>query len=460
MPPLKKTLIALGMPLFCVTLAAHVQASDFTAWKQSQQQGFASYLNAQQQAFATMLKSDWEEYSGKLSIRDNYAPKPLSPPSATPEDTPRTPAQPASPPPRQPAPALTTPVAPKGALVFLGHALSPPSWPVRLNAPLNDAKALAHAYQTLAAHPASTQLVQWLNQQRQDLHLGAWGTWQLVHRIAGGSGPETSVKVWFLLLELGYDVKLGFNASRIAVLPQVQQTVYWKQYYTSAGLKYVDLAQEESTSSRLFLHGNTDANRKPFDLSFTQVPKTRPVARTISLVNGSDRLDLTYDAELARYYHRHPTIALSYYFNAPLGPLLEDSLQQSWQRLNLEQGSQLASLNRMLGLVQYGVRYELDKQQFSTEEYYQLPEELLANGAGDCEDRSILFARMIRHLMKQDVIGLHYPGHVATAVKIDGAGTAYKLENARYLVADPTYIGSRAGEEMPDLADVSPSFIR
>ena len=35
----------------------------------------------------------------------------------------------------------------------------------------------------------------------------------------------------------------------------------------------------------------------------------------------------------------------------------------------------------------------------------------------DCEDHSVLFAYLVRELPGLEVIGLDYPGHVATAVR-------------------------------------------
>ena len=42
----------------------------------------------------------------------------------------------------------------------------------------------------------------------------------------------------------------------------------------------------------------------------------------------------------------------------------------------------------------------------------------------DCEDRSILYSFLVKTLLNLPVVGVDYPGHVATAVKfsVDVAG--------------------------------------
>lgn len=70
----------------------------------------------------------------------------------------------------------------------------------------------------------------------------------------------------------------------------------------------------------------------------------------------------------------------------------------------------------------------------------------------DCEDRSVLFSILVRDLLGLDVVLLHYPGHLATAVDFGGgvSGDCIDLDDGRYLVCDPTYIGAPVGMAMSD----------
>lgn len=69
----------------------------------------------------------------------------------------------------------------------------------------------------------------------------------------------------------------------------------------------------------------------------------------------------------------------------------------------------------------------------------------------DCEDRSILFSRLVRDLLGLDVVLVYYPGHLATAVNLtegDIKGDYLTLGDRRYVVRDPTYINAPAGHTM------------
>jgi hypothetical protein len=432
-----------------------VQAESFSEWKKNHQQQTNEWFTAQQAAFADMLRDEWASFESHLSRREGYQPKPSTPPSVSPQ-----PDLPEPPPAVRPEPEPTVPEpAPDQALRFLGHELTPPEWQTRIPATYKNSSDFADAWETLARAPTTELVVSWLERQQNELALGDWGTWKLVRKIADGTAQQQAVRTWYLLLALGYDVKLGFSQDRVAVLPRVSQTIYWKQYYTRDGHRYYDLARTESRTGQLFLHGDLDEARKAMDLSLRQHPETRPDPRRLSLIHGKTTLNLEFDQELASFYHAYPTIDLIHYFDAPLDPLLQTSLREAWNSLSNDGLGDLDRLNLLLGLVQHGIRYQLDSDLFGIEEYYQLPGELLQNGAGDCEDRSILFARMVRHLMNRDIVGVRYPGHVATAVRLEGTGISYLLDNQNYLVADPTYIGSVAGEAIPDLAKETPELI-
>jgi hypothetical protein len=71
----------------------------------------------------------------------------------------------------------------------------------------------------------------------------------------------------------------------------------------------------------------------------------------------------------------------------------------------------------------------------------------------DCDDRSILLSRLVRDLLGLKCILIYYPGHLAMAVNFtdDVKGDYILLNNQRYVVCDPTYIGAPVGLTMPEM---------
>ena len=79
----------------------------------------------------------------------------------------------------------------------------------------------------------------------------------------------------------------------------------------------------------------------------------------------------------------------------------------------------------------------------------------------DCEDRSILFSRIVRDLMGLEVILLYYPGHLATAVCFteDVSGDYLVVNGKRYVVCDPTFINANVGRTMTDMDNATAHVI-
>ena len=119
------------------------------------------------------------------------------------------------------------------------------------------------------------------------------------------------------------------------------------------------------------------------------------------------------------------------------------------------------AINFLLRFVQTSLRYKTDEVQFGKENYL-FPEETLYYPYSDCEDRSILFAWLVHSLLGMDVVGLDYPGHVATAVLFEGHvdGDSVTHNGKRYVIADPTYVNALIGMAMPNFKNEKPEVIK
>jgi hypothetical protein len=120
------------------------------------------------------------------------------------------------------------------------------------------------------------------------------------------------------------------------------------------------------------------------------------------------------------------------------------------------------ALNMLLRFAQTAFAYKTDGDQFGREKY-MFVEETLSYPYSDCEDRAVLYAWLVREVAGGDVIGLSYPGHVATAVRVRNVKSGFSTidyDGKRYVVADPTYIGADVGMAMPQYASVRPDIVR
>ena len=123
--------------------------------------------------------------------------------------------------------------------------------------------------------------------------------------------------------------------------------------------------------------------------------------------------------------------------------------------------SQKDAANILIDFVQTAFEYQTDDVQFG----YERPlfaDETFFYPYSDCEDRSILFSILVQDLLGLDVVLLNYPGHLATAVHFteDIAGDYMTIDNKKYLVCDPTYIGASIGDAMPKYKTVSAKVVK
>ena len=129
--------------------------------------------------------------------------------------------------------------------------------------------------------------------------------------------------------------------------------------------------------------------------------------------------------------------------------MLENSLKVSFEPL-IKGKSQSEALDIILNFVQNAFKYQVDNKQFNREKV-MFPSETIFYPYSDCEDRAILFSYIVKILLGMDVVGVKYPNHMATAVKIQEKIKGEYILNGKkaYIVADPTYINARIGMSMP-----------
>ena len=147
------------------------------------------------------------------------------------------------------------------------------------------------------------------------------------------------------------------------------------------------------------------------------------------------------------------------YANTPLSSRARDMLYPVLKR-SVDGKTPAAAAGILLNFVQTAFVYEYDDKVWGHDRAF-FPDETLYYPYCDCEDRSILFSRLVRDLLGLDVVLIYYPGHLATAVCFPGAvqGDYIMIDGKRYTICDPTYIGAPVGATMPGMNNVSAKAI-
>lgn len=140
-----------------------------------------------------------------------------------------------------------------------------------------------------------------------------------------------------------------------------------------------------------------------------------------------------------------------FYANTPMSSIARDSVYPKLREV-IKDMNDFQATAVLLNFVQTAFVYEYDNKVWGRDRAF-FADETLFYPYSDCEDRSILFSRLVRDLVGRPVVLIYYPGHLATAVNFstDVAGDYLMIEGKKFVICDPTYIGAPVGLTMPDM---------
>lgn len=455
---------------------------DYQAWLKQEQQKFADFKDVRDKAFCEYLQNEWRKMQVLQGILIDQTPKPIELPVAQPT----TPVQLDTVPPLQlPPPPLPLPVESENlppspvltgrpiSFTFFGCSLLvtvDPSFDQMPGDVKPESGEIAAFWQQCSKMEYEPLLKQ-LSNFREKLALNDWGFYWLVQHFAQNLSPKTSNKctllVWFLLSKSGYDVRVGYDTGNIYLLLTTSVTLYNHSYFVLNEKKYFLCKEtnQDKTVGSIYTYDSTyPGAEKPVDLRFQRTPQFTSTSREIHLratVGDSTLSVLVHiNPSLIEFYRNYPQSDLSVYFTSPLSPEILTELAQAL-RPRLSRSTENEALNLLLHFVQLAFAYQTDLQQFGREKPL-FAEETLFYPASDCEDRSVLYAHLVHDLLGLEVVGLDYPGHVATAVRMQSQvpGDYVVIQGEKYLICDPTYMNARVGQSMPRYQHVQPGLVR
>lgn len=476
-----------------ISTAAVAAPDDFDAYRRQQEQGvravkkeFQEFKEKQDREFADVLKSQWRDFDtfqGKVRIKE---PKPkvvpvVAPPSVkpslvpvepTPEVRPVGPVKPvvSPPPPVQPPPK---PVAADALqLEFFGNKVSFPfdsRWKT-YRIPAGDKPAAMSAFWAMMSGSKYEPTVAAMSTVRRDLKLDDWGyvaLWRDVARSLQAGKAEQNLLLWYFLVKSGIDVRLGYSGADVHLFVAVKQQVYSTKF-TSVGKQtyYAVLASDRGDSIGAFYtyEANYPIKLQPLDLGAASTSFTRTVSAQRALAfeyqGKTITLNIPYDRRLVQYLADYPQSEFDVYFATDGSSLVRRSLLAELKKYTASMDEEEA-VNFLLTFVQKAFPYKTDEDQFGYEKYFFV-EESLHFPYNDCEDRSVIFAWLMHELLGVKTVGLLYPGHMTTAVALKQVKSGFSTidyRGARFVIADPTYIGATVGMAMPSYERIKPDRV-
>ncbi len=264
----------------------------------------------------------------------------------------------------------------------------------------------------------------------------------------------------FLYSQSGYQMRLAVDEGKLVMLYGSRHQIFDKRYFIVDNMCFYPWGE---SSGSISICNASFEGETPMSLLINKEQVSGELMseeRRIVSARYADMCALSrVPQNLIEFYERYPTSAYdgnpmtrwAMYANAPLAQKTKDLIYPAL-RASVEDKSESDAANRLLNWVQTGFVYEYDDKVWGHDRAF-FAEESLYYPYCDCEDRSILFSRLVRDLLGLDVALIYYPGHLATAVCFTGKekGDAIIIRDRRYVICDPTYIGAPVGTQMPGL---------
>ncbi len=474
----------------------HRVQSNFKNYRDEQRRAFKEYRDRINAEFAEYMRQAWPKYKSKPAepvpdspeppapvIKDpdtppsndpipfdevKPAPKPVAPPQpAVPLPKPEPKPQPVKP--DTPDPRPVKPHKPVFAFTFYGAKCEIPL-ENRHRFTLTDAteNAVANGWMVLSSDeylPAVAKCVDY----RDKLHLPDWGYVRFVEQMTTAFFSPSQINQarlmqMYILTQSGYKVRIARAGNKLVLLLPSKDIIYQYPYLNIDGVNYY-LVDSSIGQTSLDVFNREFPKEQEFSLRIAEQPAL-PVSRTSprhlqSKHNKELTADVSVNKGLITFYNDYPlSNNWDIYSNASLSPQAKEQLYPAL-RSSIAGKNKTAAANILLHFVQTAFEYATDDEQFGRERPL-FADETLFYPYSDCEDRAILYSILVRELLGLDVVLLHYPGHLATAVCFDTEvyGDYTQIDGKRYTVCDPTYINADIGQAMPQFKQTPATIIR
>ena len=307
---------------------------------------------------------------------------------------------------------------------------------------------------------------------RLKMQLCDWAYLNLIDTFAKafcGHGNEAVIMAAFIYSQSGYKMRLGRDCEKLYLLYGSKHGIYEKGYIVIEGINYYPL---DDKVERMEISDFSFPQEQSMSLYIENAQKftIRPSAKR--KLASEQYHDVTIDSQvnlnLIQFYNTYPSSEVNgnfmtrwkMYADMPMDESVSQMLYPDIKN-KIEGLSDVQAVNQILNWVQTAFQYEYDDKVWGHDRAF-FAEETLYYPYCDCEDRAILFTRLVRDLLGLKCILVYYPGHLASAVclKQQVNGDYISLDGDVYTICDPTYIGAPVGITMPEMDNRSAKVIK
>lgn len=295
---------------------------------------------------------------------------------------------------------------------------------------------------------------------RKDYQLCDWSYLQLVKRLTekhyGARSNEAVFMQMYLLTQSGYKVRLARSGEELHLLFACQYTLIGYSYFRIGGVDFYDVTSSSSKSLSICSAMNDKEKQMSMQIRQPQRMASAPKERVLTskrgltaTIHSNTNLINFYNDYPKAYIGDNPTTIWAAYANTPLPRATQKELYPVLAEKVKGLGKRDA-VGQLLNFVQTAFVYEFDDKVWGGDRVFFAAETLYYPYC-DCEDRAILFSRLVRDILNMNVVLIYYPGHLAAAVDLsdEAVGDCVNYKGRKYTICDPTYINAGPGRTMP-----------
>lgn len=305
---------------------------------------------------------------------------------------------------------------------------------------------------------------------KADLKLCDWGYVKFLEKMteaffSQSHRNEARLMQIYILVQSGYKVRIARIGNELELLLPSEYDIYEYTYIKLNNCKYYIIGSKSSKGGKVSVYDKEFPNEEYLSLRIAESPllAVRVGEKRILHTKKCPEISVKFNANLnlIDFYNDYPlNNNWDNYAQTPICNMVKEPLYAELK--NAIRGmNELQAVNKLLRFVQFSLEYKVDDEQFGVERPL-FADETLYYPYCDCEDRSILFSRLVYDLLGLETVLVEYTHHLATAVKFNETVPGYyiSVNGEKYTIADPTYIGANVGDVMTTYRGVTPKAIR
>lgn len=296
---------------------------------------------------------------------------------------------------------------------------------------------------------------------RKRLKLDDWGFLELIKKVIKielqyETDFVITVVTFRFLYEMNYGVKLFYNACRVNIYGKMDfdSLLLNKYNFSFKGVIYQDVFGYRglfTCNERAFMYDNLPEKKErsiKIGLNSPQVICRNIIEKEMRVTTSDSvyKIKLFLDSSLMNYFDHIPDMYPNVlHLKNGLSDDAKKALYPPFKHI-LKNKNLKESLDFLLLFCQENI-IPLADSLTERGDRTIVPEETLFLGYGDCQDKSLLFAKLVNDLLKLKTVAFIYPEHVNIGILLPAnmEGVKFEYKGKKYTVADPAFGGYTLG---------------